>query len=150
GQAATRATADPERLRQASQPFDTASVPKAMGMAAIALVTLIAAATLVSEDLTCIGAGVMAAQGRIDLGLAVFACFLGVFVGDLLLFLAGRRLGRPAVERAPLKWFIRSENVERASAWFSRRGGAVILASRFTPGMRLPTYFAAGLLRTSF
>jgi hypothetical protein len=26
----------------------------------------------------------------------------------------------------------------------------VILASRFAPGMRLPTYFAAGLLRTSF
>ncbi len=127
-----------------------ASIPKAMGVAAFVLVMLIAAATLVSEDLTCIGAGVMVAQGSIDLGLAVFACFLGIFVGDLLLFLAGRYLGRPAVERAPLKWFIRAEDVERGSAWFSRRGGAVILASRFVPGMRLPTYFAAGLLHTSF
>src|SRR6266545_1398137 len=45
---------------------------------------------------------------------------------------------------------IRAEDVERGSAWFSRRGGAVILASRFVPGMRLPTYFAAGLLHTSF
>ncbi len=146
----TRADADPERLRQASQPFNPASIPKAMGMAAFVLVLLIAIATLVSEDLTCIGAGVMAAQGRIDLSVAVIACFLGIFVGDMLLFLAGRFLGRPAVECAPLKWFIRTEDVERSSSWFSRKGGVAILLSRFVPGMRLPTYFAAGLLRTSF
>src|SRR5262249_40036839 len=114
------------------------------------LVLPIAAATLVSEDLTCIGAGFAAAQGRISLGLAVFACFLGIFVGDILLFLAGRYLGRPAIQRMPLKWFVRAEDVERASAWFTRRGGGVILISRFVPGMRLPTYFAAGLLNTNF
>lgn len=117
---------------------------------AFILVLLIAAATLVSEDLTCISTGVMAGQGRINLGLAMFACFLGIFVGDLLLFLAGRYLGRPVVWRAPLKWFIKAEDVERGSAWFSRRGAMVILISRFVPGMRLPTYFAAGLLNTSF
>lgn len=114
------------------------------------LVLSLAAATLISEDLTCIGAGVMAAQGRISLGLAMFACFLGIFAGDILLFLTGRYLGRSAVRRAPLKWFLRAEDVESASAWFSRRGALVILISRFVPGMRLPTYFAAGLLNTSF
>ncbi len=110
----------------------------------------IAAATLVSEDLTCIGAGVMAAQGRTSLELAAFACFLGIFVGDILLFLAGRYLGRPAVQCAPLKWFVCAADVERASGWFSRRGAMVIFISRFVPGMRLPTYFAAGLLNTNF
>ncbi len=110
----------------------------------------LAAATLISEDLTCIGAGMMAAQGRISLESAIFACFLGIFAGDVLLFLAGRYLGRPAARRAPLKWFLRAEDVERASAWFSRRGAMVILISRFVPGMRLPTYFASGLLNTNF
>jgi membrane protein DedA with SNARE-associated domain len=113
-------------------------------------ILLLAAGTLVSEDLTCIGAGVLAAQGRIELSLAIFACFLGIFVGDILLFLAGRFLGRPALRRAPLKWFVRDEAVERSSAWFARRGTLVILISRFVPGLRLPTYFAAGLLNTSF
>jgi pimeloyl-ACP methyl ester carboxylesterase/membrane protein DedA with SNARE-associated domain len=150
GQAMTRATADPERLRRASEPFDPANIPKAMGVAAFVLALLLAGSTLVSEDLTCIGAGVMAAQGRIDWSLAVFACFLGILGGDLLLFLAGRYLGRPAIERAPLKWFIRGGDVEKGSTWFSRKGGMVILTSRFAPGMRLPTYFAAGLLHTSF
>ncbi|HLF84433.1 MAG TPA: hypothetical protein VI837_09685, partial [Blastocatellia bacterium] len=45
--------------------------------------------------------------------------------------------------------FVRADDVERSSAWFNRRGLGVIAASRFVPGMRLPTYFAAGLLNTN-
>ena len=54
------------------------------------------------------------------------------------------------MRRAPLRWWIREEHVEFASGWFRRRGPIVIGLSRFLPGMRLPTYFAAGTLRTSF
>lgn len=122
----------------------------APGSSLIVVITLIAVSTFVSEDLTCIGVGVMVAQGRINFATGVFACFLGIFVGDILLFFAGRFLGRPAMRRAPLKWFIRAEDVEKSSAWFTRRGVPVILASRFVPGSRLPTYFAAGLLNTNF
>ncbi len=122
----------------------------APGSSVIVVITLIAVSTFVSEDLTCIGAGVMVAQGRISFAVGAFACFLGIFVGDVLLFFAGRYLGRPAMRRAPLKWFIRAEDVEKSSAWFTRRGVPVILASRFVPGSRLPTYFAAGLLNTNF
>ena len=120
------------------------------GMSSVVLIFLLAASTLISEDLTCIGAGLLVAQGRIDFLAGAFACFFGIFVGDLLLFVAGRWLGRPVLQRAPLKWFIRAEEVERSSAWFSSRGLMVIFASRFVPGARLPTYFAAGLLDTSF
>lgn len=150
GQAVVRANADPARAARARQPFDPADVPPAKGVAAVVMLLLLAALTLVSEDLTCIGAGVLAAQGRISFPLAASACLLGIFVGDLLLFLAGRYLGRPALRRAPLRWLVRPADVERSSAWFNRRGSAVILLSRFLPGARLPTYFAAGLLNTSF
>jgi hypothetical protein len=40
--------------------------------------------------------------------------------------------------------------LDRASAWINARGARVVLISRFTPGLRLPTYLAAGILRTSF
>lgn len=149
GGVATRATADPARVAASERPYDPHSAPQAMGVAAVVLVALLAAATLVSEDLTCIGAGVMAANGRIGFGLAAFACLLGIFVGDVLLFLAGRYLGRPALGRAPLRWVLREADVERCSRWFNRRGAAAIFVSRFVPGARLPTYFAAGLLDTS-
>lgn len=149
GKAVMRSTADVDRLANAALPYDRSSIPKAMGVTAIVLMMLIAASTLVSEDLTCIAAGVMVAQGRIDFAAAALACFLGIFIGDVLLFLAGRYLGRPALARAPLKWFVRPNDVERSSAWFNSRGIVVIAASRFVPGMRLPTYFAAGLLNTN-
>ncbi|MGH9940850.1 MAG: VTT domain-containing protein [Pyrinomonadaceae bacterium] len=121
-----------------------------VGVAAATFFILLAASTLVSEDLTCIGAGVLAAQGRISFALAASACLLGIFVGDLLLFLAGRYAGRAALRCVPLKWFIKPADVEKGSAWFARRGAAAIVLSRFLPGTRLPTYFAAGLLDTDF
>jgi membrane protein DedA with SNARE-associated domain len=116
----------------------------------VLMILFIAASTLISEDLTCIGAGILVAQGRLGFLAGAFACFFGIFVGDVLLFFAGRLLGRPVLHRAPLKWLIRASDVEKSSAWFSRRGLAVIFTSRFVPGARLPTYFAAGLLDTSF
>jgi len=120
-----------------------------MPLPALLLAGTIAASTLISEDLTCIAAGLLIAQGQIGFGLGAFSCFLGIFVGDILLFLTGRYLGRPALSRAPLKWFVRMEDVKRSSDWFSQRGAVVIFASRFVPGARLPAYFAAGLLNTS-
>lgn len=110
----------------------------------------LAAATLVSEDLTTINAGVLIAQGRLSAPLGLLACFFGIFIGDVLLFLAGRYLGRAVVHRAPLKWLLTPAAVERSSTWLQQRGLAVIASSRFVPGMRLPTYFAAGVLQTDF
>jgi len=149
GRAVTRATAEPQRIALAARRFDPTTVPKAMGVAAVILAVTVALATLVSEDLTCVAVGVMVAAGRISFLLGTSSCFLGIFVGDLLLFVAGRFLGRPAVKRAPLKWLIQEQDVRRSSAWFSHQGLKVIIASRFLPGTRLPTYFAAGLLNTS-
>lgn len=150
GKALAKSQADPIRVAASQQPFDPKNLPKFIGVTAFVVVLLLAAATLITEDLTCITAGVMAAQGRIDFALAAFACFLGIYVGDLLLFLAGRWLGRAALERAPVKWFVNERAVQRGSEWMQHQGAKVIFISRFLPGARLPTYFAAGALRTSF
>jgi membrane protein DedA with SNARE-associated domain/pimeloyl-ACP methyl ester carboxylesterase len=150
GNGLTRSAADPARLSAAMQPFDPKNLPRFVGVTAVAVVLLLAAATLISEDLVCIGAGLMAAQGRLSYFLAAFACLLGIYAGDLLLFLAGRWLGRAALARAPLRWFLDGNRVRQSSRWFEKKGAVVILASRFLPGARLPTYFAAGALKTSF
>jgi len=150
GEGVTRAAADPARVAAAGEPFDASWAPSLSGIGLVVFVLAAAAATLVSEDLTCVAVGALAGQGRVPLAWGVLACAVGIFVGDVLLFLAGRFLGRPAVGRPPLAWFLSAERVERSSAWFRAKGPVVILASRFLPGMRLPTYFAAGVLRTSF
>jgi membrane protein DedA with SNARE-associated domain len=106
----------------------------------------IAALTLVSEDLTCIGVGLAVARGEIGWCAGSAACFAGIATGDALLFAAGRFAGRPALARAPLRWWVRPESVARAAAWLDARGARVVLVSRLMPGLRLPTYVAAGVL----
>ena len=129
---------------------DVQSLAGAGEVGALALFFLLAAATLVSEDATCVAAGLLVARGEASFAVAAGGSLFGIFFGDMLLFLAGRFVGRPALRVAPFKWVVRAGDVARSSEWFERRGPAVILLSRFLPGTRVPTYFAAGLLETSF
>ncbi|MDP3069446.1 MAG: VTT domain-containing protein [Opitutaceae bacterium] len=114
-----------------------------------ALIAL-ALATLLTEDLTCIAAGLLVARGSLAFWPATGACYAGILIGDLLLVLMGRTIGRPALRVSPLKWWLSEELVARAERWFTRRGPGIVFASRFMPGTRVPTYFAAGVLRAPF
>lgn len=113
----------------------------------VVLLPALAVATLVSEDLACIAAGVLVAQGTLGFFPAVLACFLGIFLGDLLLVLLGRSVGRTALGARPFSRWIRPEALARAERWIAREGSKLILTSRFLPGTRLPTYVAFGVLR---
>ncbi|HSR54278.1 MAG TPA: alpha/beta fold hydrolase [Acidobacteriota bacterium] len=150
GEAPTRSQADPQRIAEALKPFDPGSVPAAKGLTLVVFWLLIVTATFISEDLTCILAGLIIAAGRIDFLTGASACFAGIVLGDIGLFWMGRLLGRPALKRAPLKWLLSDDDIDRSSRWLAVNGPAVIAASRFLPGSRLPTYFAAGMLNTSF
>ena len=108
---------------------------------------LIILATWLSEDLACIGAGLLVANGMITFVPAALASFAGIFTGDLMLYLAGRYVGRPMIGRAPLKWLFSAEDIERSSSRFAKKGLMVVPLCRFVPGTRMPTFFAAGLLR---
>jgi membrane protein DedA with SNARE-associated domain len=119
-------------------------------MALVILVMLLAFATLISEDLTCLFAGWLVSIGRISFPSATLACFLGILMGDLMLYGVGRVLGRPALKRRPLTWFVKPDALDTASRWMRSRGASVIFLSRFTPGLRLPTYLLAGALHTRF
>lgn len=111
----------------------------------IELLTL-ALATFVSEDLACLSAGLLVASGRHSFAAATLACLLGIYAGDLLLFLLGRHAGAPVMQRLRARW---PDAIERGSAFLGRHGASAIFAARFLPGTRLPTYLAAGALRMS-
>ena len=145
-----RRSAAPERIAAALEPFEFAAIPPFNGVALVVMMAVIALATLVSEDLTCIAVGLLVAQGRIGFLPGVVACAFGIFVGDLLLYFAGRLLGRAALGRRPLRWLVRPAQLEQAANWFARRGPVIIGFSRFAPGTRIPVYVAAGLLRSNF
>src|SRR5215472_18385018 len=106
---------------------------------------LIAVATFVSEDLTCIATGALIAAGKIGFLQGALACVLGIYFGDLLLYFAGRFIGRPILRWRPVRRLLTSQKLDAAAGWLEKRGASVVILSRFTPGLRLPTYVAAGL-----
>lgn len=146
GKSLSQSQAKTDRIKAAKAPFGQIKLPKVAGLQLFCYVVLIALATLVSEDLACIGAGMLAARGIMGIVPATLAAFTGIVVGDLLLYAAGRFIGRPAIHRLPFRWFIKADDVVRAAQWFKDKGPRIIIASRFLPGSRLPVYFTAGVL----
>jgi membrane protein DedA with SNARE-associated domain len=111
----------------------------------VQMVTIILS-TFVSEDLTCIAAGLFIHDARLDLLTGLLGCFLGIFLGDLGLWLIGRLAGRGLLRWKRLESVLPARRLEELEAWFDRRGWAAVLAARFLPGTRLPLYLAAGVL----
>lgn len=147
GEGINKAQASKERRMQAAIPFDPASLPPVEGTALLIMGTLLHFATWISEDITCIIAGILVANGTISFFWATLACYLGILTGDIGLFLMGRIGGHPLLKRAPLRWIISEKAVEDAEAWFNRQGIAIVFISRFMPGIRMPVYVAAGALK---
>jgi len=102
-------------------------------------------ATFILEDPTTIGAGLLVAEDRMAFVTAFVALTVGISLGDFGLFWVGRLAG-PRVVRWGL---VSPARLERANRWFQRNLVAAVILSRFLPGMRTPTYIAAGIARAS-
>ncbi|MEM6280028.1 MAG: DedA family protein [Verrucomicrobiota bacterium] len=109
-------------------------------------VTAIALATLVSEDLACIAAGMLASEGAISFGWALTGAILGIFFGDIGLYLLGRIGGLGLLRKPPFRWFLKEDQILQAENLFLEHGAKLIFSSRLLPGSRLPIYAAAGVL----
>ncbi len=146
GKAISRPQAEAARTDNASRPFN----PKAMALTGTVLwiaLLAIAIATLASEDLACIAAGLLVARGLIPLPQGITAAFAGIWIGDMALYAAGRFGGSHLIRRRPLRWFIGEKSIDYARSFLTRKGAIAILISRFTPGLRLPLYVASGVVK---
>jgi len=106
----------------------------------------IGAGTILSEDLTCIASGLLIHAGKLTWFAGLTGCTLGIFVGDLGLWLCGRLLGRRVLNWNWVRKRLPAGRIEHFGAWFDRRGWSAILAARFVPGTRFPVYVSAGIL----
>ena len=106
---------------------------------------LAALGTLIMEDPTSIGCGLLVAAGEMNFISAYLGVSLGITVGDLALYLLGRFLSPMAIRIG----LVRRGGLKKAKKMFDRNLIFAVLASRFLPGMRLPTYVAAGMAKAS-
>jgi membrane protein DedA with SNARE-associated domain len=110
----------------------------------------IGALTFVQEDLPVITAAILATAGRITWQAAYLGSFLGIWIGDALLYLVARAIGPNLLRTRMARSLVRPEALAKSEAWFAERGLWVLLLSRAVPGARLPTYLAAGFLKAPF
>ena len=70
---------------------------------------------------------------------------LAEVLGSLVGYLIGYFGGRPLVDRAGKYVLLTHKDLDRAEAWFARRGAPVVLFGRFIPLLRSFVSLAAGL-----
>ncbi|MEO3933470.1 DedA family protein [Micrococcaceae bacterium Sec7.4] len=90
-------------------------------------------------------AGFLTRQGTMNMALVLVTSTLGAYVGALLLYWLGARLG---LERS-IRWLSRlplmdREDFEKAARWFSRHGRSAVFFGRLLPGVRSLISLPAG------
>ena len=97
------------------------------------------AGALASGQLTTTG------SDHLQLGLVVLVAAAGEVVGSTVGYLIGRFGGRPLVDRLGRYILLTHKDLDRADAWFARRGEPFVLFGRFIPLLRSFVSLAAGL-----
>lgn len=108
--------------------------------------TAIVLLSFISEDAATISSALSLFGGPISWPLGFVACFAGIWLGDLGLYSIARCFGKPILKSRWIARFADAAAIERCRVRFNNRASLTLLASRFVPGTRLPTYLAAGLL----
>lgn len=94
-------------------------------------------------------AGYLVSQGEMTLVGATVAGTLGSVLGAVLLYWLGHSVGEERLKAFADRhgrWLTFSRHdVERASAWFDRRGGWAVLVCRMIPGLRSLISIPAGI-----
>jgi membrane-associated protein len=110
-----------------------------------ALATLDVLAPILPSESLVVAAAALSASGRLNVVMVAVAAAAGAFLGDNLAFLCGRLLDtrmRRWLEATPR----RRERLRWVEQQLDRRGGTIIVGSRFVPGGRTATMLGAGLL----
>lgn len=102
--------------------------------------------TFILEDATTILAAMAAAEGKVGIPLALGALYIGVAIGDCLLYGLGALGARWS---GIVKWLTLPKQ-HKGQDWFARNVVRTVVISRFIPGARLPLYTACGFFRAPF
>jgi membrane protein DedA with SNARE-associated domain len=96
------------------------------------------------ETILILGA-VYAGTGRLNIVLVALLGFFGAVVGDNVGFAIGHYGGRRLVLRYGRYVFITPERLDKATGFFERHGGKVIVIARFVEGLRQANGIVAGI-----
>ncbi len=127
---------------------------KSAGYAAIFVLSFVSAMGLpVGAELSLLFGGVLASTAGaeanhvkpLSLAVVIIVAILGEVLGSMAGYGIGRYGGRTLVDKVGKYVLLTHRDLDRAEAWFARRGEPVVLFGRFIPLLRSFVSFAAGL-----
>ncbi|MCU0283438.1 MAG: DedA family protein [Candidatus Nanopelagicales bacterium] len=99
----------------------------------------------IPSEIVLPAAGALIELGRLNGPLTWLAALLGSVLGALILYGAGRAFGEQRTRRVLLAVpLVESDDVDRADAWFARRGELAVFVGRLIPGVRSLISLPAG------
>lgn len=114
------------------------------------LIVMLALATFLSEDLACICGGLLAARGLMTITEAIAACAMGIWLGDIGLYWVGYIAGNTKKHWRWMDRLASPQRIAKGRHLFEEHGMKWVFITRFLPGMRLPSFLAAGAVGWSF
>jgi membrane protein DedA with SNARE-associated domain len=121
------------------------------GYAAVFVLSFISSMGLpVGSELAIIYGGVLASgqvsgENPLNLAVVIIVATLAEVLGSVAGYAIGRYGGRTLVDRVGKYVLLTHKDLDRAEAWFARRGEPVVFFGRFIPLLRSFVSFAAGL-----
>lgn len=102
------------------------------------------------EDILLILLGFLVYSGYGDIYLALLLGYLGIIIGDSIIFLAGKRYGIKLLNVKPFSKVITKQRLKKAKKFIVNHGKKTLLMARFLPGLRTPIFFSCGTLKMRF
>jgi membrane protein DedA with SNARE-associated domain len=105
----------------------------------------------VPEDVSLILGGFLVYEGKADLVMMMLTGYLGIILGDSLVFFAGRRIGsKVGTSGGFFARIVTPERRVRVEGLFAKHGEKIVMIARFMPGVRAVTYFTAGSAKMKY
>ncbi len=92
--------------------------------------------------------GALAARGYFNVPLCMILLMIAAFMGNVVNYSIGRRLGAPLFKENAL--ILKKKYLERAEMFFAKHGGKAVILSRFLPILRTLIPFVAGMGRMTY
>jgi membrane protein DedA with SNARE-associated domain len=122
------------------------------GYAALFVATFVASMAIPVGSEIAIGYGGALASGQLtsahnqlSLAAVIVVAIVGEFLGSNAGYAIGRFGGRPLIDRVGKYILLTHRDLDRAEAWFARRGDAFVFFGRLVPLLRSFVSLAAGL-----
>ncbi len=98
------------------------------------------------EDIALLLGGYLAHAGAANVWVMVAVGYVGIAVGDSMIFAAGRRMGRRYGGAREGFWakVLTEKKREKVRELYAKWGPQVVLVARFLPGLRAVAFFTAG------